>query len=304
MPFVFGSASSGKVAQHDDDLVLHVERARSCRRRSPGCRERRCRSRRTTSGPPTSPLSEKESARTGPLRCRRCRRRRRCPRRSSCRMRRLIVDPPSLVPAVNSNGSRKSCLSGQRLRADLLQLGDEVVARRASRRWIPARRPSSRGDASVSTCARVFDVCARDDQRRNRGDRKDRREKISLRALRSLRFLLCRDHDFFAGFLGGAFFSASIAFSWFHCARNSWPRGSAGAARRPGERLAVRRGHRQAVEARRVGDLHRFLRSRRVDHEQLEVLEPELVRREDELLAGRVHVAAPSSWSRTCVICF
>src|SRR5438105_12102416 len=31
------------------------------------------------------------------------------------------------------------------------------------------------------------------------------------------------DHDFLLGFFGGAFLSASSAFSWFHCARKSCP---------------------------------------------------------------------------------
>ena len=66
------------------------------------------------------------------------------------------------------------------------------------------------------------------------------------------------------------------------------------AARCPDELAAVRRRHGQAVEAVRVGDPDRFLRALRVDDEDLEVLETELVRGEEDVLARGVLVRGPA----------
>ena len=49
-----------------------------------------------------------------------------------------------------------------------------------------------------------------------------------------------------------------------------------GPTRRPGQLPAIGRGHRQPVEAVRIGDADRLLLAVDVDHEQLEVLEPSL----------------------------
>ena len=101
-------------------------------------------------------------------------------------------------------------------------------------------------------------------------------------------------HHLVFSFLGGAFFSASIAFSWFHWARNSWP--SPPPARVEVQASCVPSGEDtgQAVEPVGVGDAHRLLPAGRVDDEQLEVLESELVRREDEVLTGRMLVGRPA----------
>src|SRR5439155_393565 len=86
--------------------------------------------------------------------------------------------------------------AGQRLRADLLQLGDEIVAgellavRSGEPAFEAARRERFDGRARLRGTLRV--------NKSNRGERKERRGKDFF-------------HDFFAGFLGGAFFSASIA---------------------------------------------------------------------------------------------
>src|SRR6185295_10841515 len=50
----------------------------------------------------------------------------------------------------------------------------------------------------------------------------------------------------------------------------------------------------QTVETIRVGDAYRFLGAGGVDHEQLEVLEPEFVRRENNVRAGRMFVRRPA----------
>ena len=66
------------------------------------------------------------------------------------------------------------------------------------------------------------------------------------------------------------------------------------AAGGPDELAAVRRWHGQAVEAVRVGNPDRFLRALRVDDEDLEVLETELVRGEEDVLARGVLVRRPA----------
>ncbi len=64
--------------------------------------------------------------------------------------------------------------------------------------------------------------------------------------------------------------------------------------RRERDLPAVRRGHRQAVEAVGVGHAHRLLRAGRIHHEHLEVLEAELVRGKQDVLARGVHVGRPA----------
>src|SRR5262249_17860276 len=71
-------------------------------------------------------------------------------------------------------------------------------------------------------------------------------------------------------------------------------RAGAGAARGPGKLPAVGRWDGQAVEAIGVGDADRLLRALGVHDEQLEVLEAELVRGEDEILPGRGLVGRPA----------
>src|SRR2546427_3886277 len=70
--------------------------------------------------------------------------------------------------------------------------------------------------------------------------------------------------------------------------------GAARPARRPREALAVGRWHRKTIEPVRVRDPHRLLRPLCVDHEYLEVLESELVRCKQDVLARRMHVGRPA----------
>src|SRR5262245_62247321 len=71
-------------------------------------------------------------------------------------------------------------------------------------------------------------------------------------------------------------------------------RATARAAGGPGKPLAVRGRHRESVETFGVSDAHWLLHSRSIDDEQLEVREPELVGREEDVVARWMLVRRPA----------
>ena len=112
----------GEVAEHERRSCPSRRASRSCRSRSPGCRARRCRSRRRRPAPlDVAVVGERQRAATVG----------RAPNAA------VPLPPSSVIVQRSSRRPRAGGelerqpeigLAGQRLRADLLQLGDDVVA--------------------------------------------------------------------------------------------------------------------------------------------------------------------------------
>ncbi len=201
MPFVFDVRVLGEVAQDEHDLVLHVERRVAVVAEVLRSRARRCRSRRRPPAPVTSPLSENDSACTSrgpglkagdPL---------------EAVLVSAIVEPPSRVPAVNSNGSRKSVWPGSGF-APMRRSSTAMYSLASRSPFDPTSRPSKRSEDSVVTWARVFDA-----RRLSSGSGGERRGDPQDVDARTCGPRDSRRHFVLLGFLGGALRSASSALS-------------------------------------------------------------------------------------------
>ena len=198
----------GEVAEHDDDLVLHVERRRSCRSRSPGCRARRCRSRRRRPGAGDLAVV-REGERADVVR------RRRSVRAAPAPAAQSVSDvPPSFVPAVNSKGSAEVGAPGQRAwRRCACSCADRCSRRRAARRptrsAVPSRSIATRARrrARASAAPAPWRARLRRERRAATSDAGERERRRVREQRCGVMVLAC------SAFCGGAFLMASSAFS-------------------------------------------------------------------------------------------